>query len=582
MNKFIKTMALALVCTVVLAFAPSVEKILAAPANATIVINNRPYVPKNTIENINDRLLLPFREISEAIGAEVDWDDASKRIITTYGNRYSIMYINNPTVTYGTYTVDANNTMHWNSDAQALALDVAPRLVGNFTYIPLRAFAETLGADVTWMAQTNTAYINVSTPDEPSTTQPNPSPSPSPSPSADPSASNRPANYDDFTNTSYFKLFASETVKHMYQDSNNKPFVVVVYDSTLESSKRIVPSIQDVAQKLSYRIYGLDMSETLNKESDNEWLWSFFNKNSAVDPTIYFVHSKSKVEQMQAPTDFKEVEAAINKFQAQSETGVSYGDFGDTTYFKNKSDTYIQQQVDLRKEFIVVLYDKADEDSKYHIPFIKAAAKDKQVEVYGVDIDRYPRFYSNVDFMKNYRYEKLPVLFLVYSDMDDTRSYSQPSTVDRVKDYIDEFNRNKYSTGASAGYSDVIDSRNVYRNADITDLRARFNNSEEFVLFIYDSSVKDYEKVVDDFVYYASLNDTIRNSNIKLYGVNRNSSVYKNNLDKSNYDWLSINTLLSYYDPILVHLRNKDILDYNYYADKTYTKVFNKVLDMMD
>ena len=584
MSKFIKIMSLLLISATMFVFSPFAENVMAqsVAANATIVINNKPYVPKNTIISVDNRLLLPFREISEAIGATVDWDNDTRRILTTYGNSYSLMYIDNPTVTFGTYTVDSTNTMRWNSDAQALALDVAPRIINNLTYIPLRTFAETLGADVLWTQQTRTAHINIDPPIPPSATLPADDPSTSGNnPPSTSTTQDKPANYGEIFNDTYFRIMSSEAVMNMYQDSKSRPFAFVLYDSSLDSSKRIVPGLMTSAQKLTYRIFGVDMNDQSNKDSDNDWLRAFFNASSTVDPTLYFVHSKSKVEQMQSLTDLKAVENALVKFQAQVETGFDYGDFNDTTYFKSKSDSFIQQQIDDGKEFIIALYDKTEDNSKYYMPFIKSAAENRKVEVYGLDINRYPKFYNNITCLKDYRYEDLPAMILVYYNLNDIRSYPQPPTLDRAKGYIDEFNANKFSTGSSSGYGDVIDSKNIYVNSDIAELKKRFDKGEEFVIFLYDSANADYKTMVEDFVYNASTSNTVKYSDIVLYGVNRNSNRYKNNLYNENFSWLGIDSLLKYSNPIVVYVKNKSTTYSDIFTSKTYNAAFDKVTDLM-
>ncbi|MDL2248683.1 copper amine oxidase N-terminal domain-containing protein [Tyzzerella sp. OttesenSCG-928-J15] len=547
MKKFLKPLALTLAAIFTITCVPTVQNVMAAPVNANIVINNRPYLPQNTIENINDRMLLPFREISEAIGATVDWDGNTRRILTTYGERYSIMYINNPTVTYGYYSIDSSGTMQFEKNPSTMLMDVYPQLVGNLTYIPLRAFAETLGAEVNWVSQTSTAYINVDEANAPVEE----TPSPTPTPVA------KPDNYDDFSNTSHFKDQYSETIKNMYEDSKNRPFVFVLYNKDEESSKMLVPTIQDVAQSIGYRIYGLDMSDKANKAKDNEWLWSFFRENAFESPTMYFVYSKDKVEQMQKPDNEKSIEEALIKFAALAETSYAYGDFGDTEYFKSKSDTFIESEYLDYREFILVLYDKTDEDSKQYIPIIKAAAKERQQTIYAIDIDRYPKFNKNVTFLKDYDANgDFPQMILVYRDKDDNQTYKQPQTVERTKNYIDEFNKNKGTSSSTAKYDDFTGDR-YYRNADILDLRTRRNNYEEFVIFMYDSSDRTYKDVVEDFIYYADRASSTRN--VKVYGINKSSTVFSNNLEESNYDWLSIGSEFYKTEPMIISVKQNGI-----------------------
>ena len=93
---------------------------------------------------INGRTLAPLRAIFEALDATVDWDDATKTVTSTKGNTVISMTI-------------GNNEMSKNGEA--IALDVAPQIVGGRTLVPVRAIAESFNCDVSWDAETKTVTI---------------------------------------------------------------------------------------------------------------------------------------------------------------------------------------------------------------------------------------------------------------------------------------------------------------------------------------------------------------------------------------------------------------------------------------
>jgi len=532
-----------------------------APVSANIVINNAPYLPQNPLQNINDRLLLPFREISEAIGAQVQWDAATRRILTTFGNRYSIMHIDSPTVTYGTFTRDLNGDMVLGESSTRLLEDVMPQLIGSLTYIPLRVFVETLGADVNWSAATSTAFITA-TPTVAPTTPNEPATPTTPTTPTAPTEPSRPANFGDFSNTSFFRIISASAVRNMYRDSENDPFAVVLYDSSLDSSKAIVPNIQDVAQKLRFQIYGVDMADTNNREQDNSWLWTYFRQNQFVDPTLYFVR-RGRVTQLQAPDKLDEIEDALVRFRSEVDTGIAHGDFSNTSYFATRTDAFIAREIDNRNEFIVVLYNSREPDSAQYVPIIKAAAAARELQIHAIDTDRHPNFHRTISWFSDFRdYNDLPIMFLVYRNRSDMRSYSQPPSVSHAMGYIDEFIQNRLSSGSNTNFPDEV--RNgFFRNENIVHLRNLRDDdpiNNEFLIFIYNSSDSTQRQLVEDFADNA--NTATSGFMTRVYGVNRASTVFNQNHNDSNFAWLSLGSLLNRTAPVLVRVTRNGIEAY--------------------
>jgi hypothetical protein len=82
---------------------------------------------------INNRTLVPIRAISEALGAIVDWDNATSTITITQGP--NVIYL---TIDSATATVNGTQT----------SLDVPAELLGGRTMVPLRFVGSELGAQV--------------------------------------------------------------------------------------------------------------------------------------------------------------------------------------------------------------------------------------------------------------------------------------------------------------------------------------------------------------------------------------------------------------------------------------------------
>ncbi|MDO4281096.1 MAG: stalk domain-containing protein [Peptococcaceae bacterium] len=102
--------------------------------SSDMVVNNEvvkgdaaPYVK-------NSRTYVPIRSLTEAFGAKVDWNGTDRTVTVTLGNKVVVM-----TVDKTDYTVDgADKTM-----------DVAPEIVSDRTYVPVRFVGEALGFNVT-------------------------------------------------------------------------------------------------------------------------------------------------------------------------------------------------------------------------------------------------------------------------------------------------------------------------------------------------------------------------------------------------------------------------------------------------
>ncbi|MEG6522278.1 stalk domain-containing protein [Desulfotomaculum sp. 1211_IL3151] len=98
-------------------------------------------VPPMVQEN---RTLVPFRALAEALQVEVTWDGASQTIRAKDAVTYIVLQIGNKT---------AN---HNDSD---ITLDVPPQIINGRTLIPLRFFSEAFDCQVSWNASENTIHI---------------------------------------------------------------------------------------------------------------------------------------------------------------------------------------------------------------------------------------------------------------------------------------------------------------------------------------------------------------------------------------------------------------------------------------
>lgn len=141
-----------------------------AAASTDKVILNGNEISDITLENINDRNLIPLRQISELVGASVYWFDDDHSIQIVSGDRMIRYAIGNDHFTpYG-----LSNGTFKEFETLPLPNNVAPQIIGDKTYIPLRAAvaallmntpdeinSETLGADIPDKFTYNDGNINI-------------------------------------------------------------------------------------------------------------------------------------------------------------------------------------------------------------------------------------------------------------------------------------------------------------------------------------------------------------------------------------------------------------------------------------
>lgn len=120
----------------------------AAQAEIAIKVNGTPLSVSTPAFIENGSVLVPLREIAEALGAEVGYgagENGAKSATLVRGERSA-------TLTIGSATMIANG--------KTIKLSVAPRLLGDVTIVPLRALSESLGTVVAWDGLNRIVTIN--------------------------------------------------------------------------------------------------------------------------------------------------------------------------------------------------------------------------------------------------------------------------------------------------------------------------------------------------------------------------------------------------------------------------------------
>lgn len=121
-------------------------------ANAILILRQIPVYLDGTLlpcdvppTLVQGRVLVPMRAIFAALGADVSWDQKTKRVTAVKDE------------TRIELTIDNNRALVNN---RPVMLDVSARVVNGRTLVPIRFVSQTMGAAVQWKPEEKTVYIN--------------------------------------------------------------------------------------------------------------------------------------------------------------------------------------------------------------------------------------------------------------------------------------------------------------------------------------------------------------------------------------------------------------------------------------
>ncbi len=94
----------------------------------------------------NGRTLVPMRAIFEALGSEIEWNQAEKKVTAFWG-------INRLELSIGSCEISMG-------DGSVVTIDVPAQVMNGRTLVPLRAVSQCMGAEVLWDGSAKTININ--------------------------------------------------------------------------------------------------------------------------------------------------------------------------------------------------------------------------------------------------------------------------------------------------------------------------------------------------------------------------------------------------------------------------------------
>ncbi|MCL1925002.1 MAG: copper amine oxidase N-terminal domain-containing protein [Defluviitaleaceae bacterium] len=584
---------------------------ISVTGDQTVILDGQVLLPAYPLIVVNDRLMVPLRSFADAMDAQITWEENIQQVSVFRDGRFSFIRIGNSIIQSGEYTI--NNFGERSLGLVRTGTMDAPAIIfADRTYIPLRAVSESLGASIEWIEQSSTAVI-ISTPQASNNNNQvvgsglwsvpiigDPSlPSGGASNVNDLQTSNNnqniqnqtqnnqpaqqqlPENYGDFSNTSHFTNITSRQASARHQDSNDHPFILVVYNSDSHHSRMVVPNIQDAAQRARIRVFGLDRytNNPQNNEADNSWMWQFIRQNALTDPAIFLVYGRTNVRIISRQNiNLETIERQFIEFAIRSETGIEVGDFRNTNWFRNVTSQNVRTMYENNNEFIFILYDSSQRESEIYVPFLMAAARElNHRAVYAVDVDRNPNYRSHLQSLNVNMGNNYPQVFLIYNDRNSNRSEAvlTPRNLNDARYTIIEFltnsvifetpnnsgnqggGSNNQGQGSIGGGNQNFEDLHHYRfpNTSSFTINERFRLGNNFIVAIYDSSRPETITIAE------AIRGAAIAADVTVYAVNLNSSVWSNRNSDALY-WLRLargNNDTSVEFPVMIHFNNYQV-----------------------
>jgi peptidoglycan DL-endopeptidase LytE len=109
-----------------------------------IELDGRPLQTETPPILVDGSVLLPIRDVFEALGATLAWDDSSKTVTATRGQMSLVYRIGDPTAQL---------------NGQTLTLPIPGQIADGYALVPLRFVSEALGSEVAWDGESRTVRI---------------------------------------------------------------------------------------------------------------------------------------------------------------------------------------------------------------------------------------------------------------------------------------------------------------------------------------------------------------------------------------------------------------------------------------
>ena len=116
--------------------------------DVTLIINNKKFIPTEGLLPpliLDDRTLVPVREVFEMMGGVVDWDGTERSVTITADSKSVKLWIDKTTALV---------------DGKEISLDVPAKIINDKTMVPVRFISENCGFIVGWDGETKTVTVD--------------------------------------------------------------------------------------------------------------------------------------------------------------------------------------------------------------------------------------------------------------------------------------------------------------------------------------------------------------------------------------------------------------------------------------
>lgn len=122
-----------------------IPNVYSYPNTVNVMVNGRALITDTPSEVVNNRTMVPFRALFEALGAnQITWDEPTQTVTGSDGTTTIKLVI-------GSYDIEVNGKIE--------TMDTPVMVINSRTMIPLSMVSRSLGATVTWNADTYTAMV---------------------------------------------------------------------------------------------------------------------------------------------------------------------------------------------------------------------------------------------------------------------------------------------------------------------------------------------------------------------------------------------------------------------------------------
>jgi len=269
----------------------ALPKAKAADSSITILIDGQFFQPPDAQPYIsNDRVMVPFRPIAEAIGASATWNEADQKVSVALGGKYVEFVIGSSVM--NVVTTDSNG----GAVTSTVTLDAPATLVNNNrAFVPIRALTEGLGASVQWVAESSTVIITSNT------VRATPTPVFTPTPAVNPV----------FAATDNFEIISGTRAQFMYDNYNQ--VVIYYFDSSDPNAVSAMPAIMQAAKTVGAKVWGVDIRTSANVGNVN-WVSRYLTQGTQ-GPALFFLYDINQTTNIIYQTSFTDQNQLNTMFQ---------------------------------------------------------------------------------------------------------------------------------------------------------------------------------------------------------------------------------------------------------------------------